>query len=206
MEAQLKKIAGRAFDSIKDELVGVALFVGLVWAGYILDIFLPLERLALVPRKLFGVPGIICMHFLHKDLGHILSNTFPLFVLLTLMAGSRANTRQIVLGIMAGSGLLLWLFGAGNAMYIGASALVFGLIGFLVTAGFLEKRPIPLLIAIGVGFMYGWTFLIGLLPLSKQVSEWSHFLGALTGVALAFVTVRGGDLKSLVLEEEPAQT
>ena len=187
---QIKKVGLRIFNSIRTELIGVALFVGVIWASFVLDRVLPLaDYFRLVPRELRGLPGILGMHFMHRDLAHILSNTFPLFLLLTLMAGSRARTRDIVLGIMLGSGALLWVTGSSGAAYVGSSALVFGMIGFLVTAGVLEKRPVSLIVAIVVGVVYGWTFIIGLLPLRKDVSEWAHFVGAITGIGGAFLTV-----------------
>ena len=201
METQPKQIVGRAYDSVRDELTGVIIFIAIVWLVFILDIFFPVEKLGLVPRNVRGLPGILGMHFIHKDTQHILSNTFPLFVLLMLMAGSRAKTWEVVAGIIVGSGVLLWVFGAENTVYIGSSALVFGLIGFLVAAGIFEKRPIPLIISIVVGLMYGWTFLMGLLPLNKEVSEFSHFLGALTGVGLAFVMTWRPRARSLATKQ-----
>jgi membrane associated rhomboid family serine protease len=186
MEEIVKKVGRRGFDAIKSELVGVAVFIGIVWAVFLASGLLPLDKLALRPRELSGLPGVVTMPFLHGDLKHILSNTFPLLVLLTLLAGSRAKSWKIVAAILVGSGVLIWLLGPPGE-YVGASALVFGLIGFLVAAGFLERRPVPLLIAIVVGVMYGWTAITGILPFDKQVSELSHFLGLVTGVGLAYI-------------------
>ena len=186
MEEIVKRVGRRGFEAIKAELVGVGIFLGVVWVAFFVDGVLPLDKLALRPRSLSGLPGIIAMPFLHGDLNHILGNTFPLFVLLTLLAGSRAKSWKIVAAIIIGSGVLTWLF-CMPGEYVGASALVFGLIGFLVAAGFLERRPVPLLIAIVVGVMYGWTAITGILPFDKQISELSHFLGLVTGVGLAYV-------------------
>lgn len=186
MQTMLTQAAKKAFNSVRDELLGVVTFVTCVWIVFLLDRFLPLsERLALVPRKLLGIPGILTMPFLHKDLAHILSNTFPLLVLMTLLAGSRATSWKIVAGIITGGGALLWLFGWSGRAYVGASALVFGLVAYLITAGLLEKRPISLLISAVVGVMYGWTLLINLVPIRNEVSEWAHFLGAVAGAGLA---------------------
>jgi membrane associated rhomboid family serine protease len=186
MEEIIKTAGRRGFAAIKTELVGVLLFVGSIWVAFAFSHFLPLDKLALRPRQMDGLPGVITMPFLHGNLKHILSNTFPLIVLLTLLAGSRAKSWKIVLAIIVGSGLLTWLFCL-PASYVGASALVFGLIGFLVADGFLERRPVPLLIAIIVGVMYGWTAITGILPLDDRISELSHFLGLVTGVGLAYL-------------------
>ncbi len=193
MERQLKQLATRAFSSIRSEFYGVLGFLAVVWGAFLVDLFLPAgyelrDFLALWPKHVAGLPGIATMHFLHRDLSHILANTFPLLVLITLMAGSRANTAQIVAAVMLISGSVLWLVGSSSVHYIGASVLVFGLIGFLVAAGIFERRPISMIISIVVGFMYGWSFLMGIIPLDSQVSELSHFIGGLTGVLLAFLT------------------
>ena len=98
--------------------------------------------------------GIAAMPFLHANLPHILSNTVPLFVLLVLLAGSRAESWEVVVLITVLGGLLLWIFGR-EAVHIGASGLISGLGAFLILSGFLERRIIPILIALVVGFFYG---------------------------------------------------
>ena len=178
---------------IGDEIKGVLIFVGVIWVVHILDIFLPLgEYLGLVPRYLTGIPGIGAMTFLHRDFGHLLSNTFPLIVLLTLLAGSRANSWQTVASIAVLGGLLLWLFGRnGNEVqivaHIGASLLVFGLVTFFLAAAWFEKRLVPMLVAAIVGFMYGWSTLTGVLPITKGVSWDGHLCGAIAGVLVAWL-------------------
>lgn len=202
MERQLQQVASKAFTSIRAEFYGVLGFVAVIWLVFLVDVFLPAGRelrdlLALWPKHVQGLPGIATMHFLHSDLSHILANTFPLLVLLTLMAGSRANTARIVTALMLISGCVLWLIGSSSRHYIGASVLVFGLIGFLVAAGIFERRPISMIISIVVGLMYGWSFLMGIIPLDREVSELSHFIGGVTGVLLAFATTwRPGAVKN----------
>lgn len=189
MKEFLKKIGFRAFDSIREELIGVLGFVGAVWVGFIVD---KVSRgwlsnvFDLQPRMLRGLTGIVGMPFLHGDLSHLLSNTFPLFILLSLLAGSRAKSARIVVSLILVGGVVSWL-ALGTGSYVGASVLVFALIGFLIAAGFLDRRPIPLLIAIIVGVMYGWTALTGIIPLSEHISELAHFYGLITGVGMAYV-------------------
>ena len=69
---------------------------------------------------------------------HILSNTVPLLVLLILLAGSRAESWEVVVLITLLGGLLLWIFGR-EAIHIGASGLISGLGAFLILSGFLER-------------------------------------------------------------------
>ncbi len=177
--------------SLRRDLTGIALFVGVIWLVFFIDRFLPLENFGLIPRSLKGLAGVITLPFLHANLGHIMGNTIPLVALLCLLAGSRANSIDIVVLISVLAGVLLWLFGR-DAIHIGASVLVFGLIGFLVCAGFFEKRLLSALIAIGVAVVYGSTLLSGVIPFQRGVSWEGHLLGAVAGGAIAYYIA--GDL------------
>jgi len=178
--------------SFKNDLSGIALFVAVIWVVFIIDRFLPLEQLGMLPRSLRGLAGILTLPFLHANLQHIMANTVPLVVLLCLLAGSRANSIDIVVLISVIAGVLLWMFGQ-TALHIGASVLVFGLIGFLVCAGFFEKRLLSALIAIGVASVYGSTLVFGILPLQTGVSWDGHLFGAIAGGLVAYYI--SGDLK-----------
>ena len=188
--------------TIREEFRGILIFVAVVWMVFIADALIPLfnlNKIGLTPRSLTGLTGIATMPFLHKGWGHLISNSVPLVVLLTLLAGSRARTSQIVTSIIVLSGGLLWIFGR-DGIHIGASCLVFGLITFLVVSGLLEKRLVPLLISILVGVMYGWTFVKGILPFEKGVSWDGHLLGGVAGALVAFVMAKW------LLEEKDTDT
>lgn len=190
---RLKRLSGTEHvHSLSRDLKGIALFVAVIWVVFVLDLFLPLTQLGLKPRSLGGLPGIITIPFLHGNLQHIMANTVPLIVLLCLLAGSRANSIDIVVFISVIAGVLLWLFGR-DATHIGASVLVFGLIGFLVCAGFFEKRLLSALIAIGVAVVYGSTLVFGVLPIQSGVSWEGHLFGAIAGGAIAYYIA--GDLE-----------
>lgn len=180
---------------IKDELWLVFLFIAAIWIVFVLDRFLPLEQWGLIPRDSGGLVGIITMPFLHGSYTHLLNNTVPLVILLVLLAGSRADTRWVVLGIMLLSGLLLWLFGR-TALHIGASALVFGLAAFVIISGLLERRGIPLILSVFVIFMYGGTLLLGVLPGQRGVSWDGHLLGAVAGAIVAWLFLNRSDSRA----------
>ena len=177
--------------SMARDLRWIALFVGVIWVVFFVDRVLPLENFGLIPRSVKGLIGIVTLPFLHADWGHITSNSVPLIVLLLLLAGSRANSIDIVVFISVVAGFGLWLFGR-EAIHIGASVLVFGLVGFLVCAGFFEKRLLSALIAIGVAVVYGSTLMYGVLPTQSGVSWEGHLIGALTGGLIAYYIA--GDL------------
>jgi membrane associated rhomboid family serine protease len=177
--------------TIGQELHGVVIFIAIVWGVSLIDWIVPgsFTSWGIVPRTLGGLPGIPLSPFLHGGIGHLLSNTLPLFVLLTLLAGSRARSWVVVAEIILVGGGLLWLFGR-PAVHVGASGLVYGLIAFLIVSGFREKRLVSLVIAILVGFLYGTTLLWGILPTAgSQVSWDGHLCGAVAGCALGYFAV-----------------
>jgi len=188
----MRSLTGKEhIHSFRRDLTGIGLFVAVIWLVFIADRFLPLESFGMIPRTFKGLAGIVTLPFLHANLQHILANTVPLVVLLCLLAGSRANSIDIVIFISVVSGILLWCFGR-DAVHIGASVLVFGLIGFLVCAGFFEKRLLSALIAIGVAVVYGSTLFFGILPLQRGVSWEGPLFGAIAGGAVAYYIA--GDL------------
>src|SRR5262249_12678314 len=95
------------------------------------------------------------------------------------------------------SGLLLWIFGR-PAVHIGASGLISGLTAFLVLSGILERRLVPLVIALLVGFFYGSSLLIGIIPrVGSRVSWDGHLSGAIAGGIVAWALARGARSKSM---------
>ena len=179
--------------SVGDEITKVLIFVGVIWLVFFLDMFLPLsEWFALIPRTIGRIPGIVAMTFLHHGLGHILSNTVPLIVLLTLLAGSRANSWATVAALIIVGGSLLWLFGRNGTQshqisHVGASLLVFALVTFFLAAAWFEKRLVPMIIAVLVGFLYGWSTLMGVIPTGGGISWDGHLCGAIAGVIVALM-------------------
>jgi len=178
--------------TIREEIHGVVLFMGAIGAVYCLSLVFPwLDNYGVIPRRLVGLVGIPAMPFLHANWHHLLANAIPLFVLLILLAGSRAESWAVVALIIALGGALLWTFGR-PAVHIGASGLISGLTAFLILSGVLEQRIIPLLIAILVAFFYGGSLLLGVLPrFGTQISWDGHLCGAIAGGLVAFALARG---------------
>ena len=177
---------------IKEELIAIAVFIAVIWAVFLFDIFLPLEKLGLVPRDGGGLIGIVMMTFLHGNYQHLLSNTVPLIALLALLAGSRADSRKVVVSVILLGGVLLWLFGRSNSIHIGASLLVFGLAVFLIVSGLIEKRTLPIIISIIVALVYGTSLLSGIMPWQRGVSWDGHLMGGIAGVMTAWGLVKRG--------------
>ncbi len=182
-------VDSRNVHTIRRDFISIAAFVAIIWVVFALDRFMALEQYGLIPRNVRGLVGIVAMPFLHSDLSHIIGNTVPLVVTLLLLAGSRANSGAIVvlITVLAGSGL--WLFGR-EALHIGASGLVFGLIAFHVCSGFFERRFKSIIIALVVGGLYAGTLFNGVLPFQKGVSWDGHLIGAIAGALVALITAK----------------
>jgi membrane associated rhomboid family serine protease len=175
--------------TVREEIISIAIFIGVIWLVFSLDRVLPLEKLGLIPRDFGGIVGIFTMTFLHGDLAHIMGNIVPLVVMLALLAGSRANSLLIVVMIVLIGGTLLWFFGRGGTIHIGASLLVFGLAVFLIVSGLLEKRIVPLVIAVFVALTYGGVLISGVAPWQEGVSWDGHLFGGIGGGIVAWLLV-----------------
>jgi membrane associated rhomboid family serine protease len=164
-----------------------ALLVGFIIMAELLDWVVAgrLDTLGILPRTWRGLAGILFCPLLHRGLGHLSANAFPLFVLLVLLFGGRFRFPERVLGfIWLGSGLGIWLFARGSAIHIGASAITYGLVVYLIAAGFWMKSWSSMLIAAVVLLLYGGIF-YGVLPQSGYVSWEGHLAGAVTGFLVA---------------------
>ena len=178
----------RATRSFRDEVTSVIVFIAILWGVFLTDWILPadLTSWGLIPRTWSGLWGVITSPFLHANLGHLISNTIPLLILLILLCGSRARTWPTVIEIALLGGLLLWLFGR-TAVHVGASGLIYGLIAFLIVSGIREQRFVPLIVSVVVGFLYGGTLLSGVLPSVGTGVSWDgHLFGAIAGGLIGY--------------------
>lgn len=178
--------------TIQQEIKGVVIFIATIWGVFLLECVVPFDLLSfgVTPRTLHGLVGIPAMPFLHANLQHIASNTLPLFVLLILLAGSKARSWEVVTEIGLLGGILLWLCGR-TATHVGASGLIFGLIAFLIVSGWLERRFVPLVVSLVVTFVYGGILLWGVIPrIGTHVSWDGHLFGAVAGGVIAYLMTK----------------
>ena len=182
-------VDSRNVHTIRNDFYAIAAFILLIWIVFVFDRFMQLEQYGLVPRNVRGLIGIVAMPFLHSNLSHIISNTIPLAVTLLLLAGSRANSGAIVVLITLLAGFGLWLFGR-EALHIGASGLVFGLIAFHICSGIFERRFKSIAIALLIGGLYAGTLFNGVMPFQEGVSWDGHLIGAMAGALVALVTAK----------------
>jgi membrane associated rhomboid family serine protease len=163
-------------------------FIALIWAVFLIDSFLPflhLSSLGVKPRSVAGLAGILFMPFLHANLFHLISNSIPLFFLLfiALSYDVSSSLSAIALIIFFG-GLGTWLFGAPHSVHIGASGLVFGLIGYLASIGFFRQSLKAAAVSLLVLFFYGGAILLMIIPM-PGISLAGHISGFFAGVFAA---------------------
>ena len=174
---------------IKQNLIIAAVVLGIIWAVFLVELVFPgLKSWGIIPRSIVGLRGLIFSPFLHGGLRHIMANSLPLFVLLLLsLSYNRLVAVEAIVIIMAGGGLGVWLFGAPGTVHIGASGVIFGLIGFLLFVGIFSRDIKGILIAVVVLFLYGGVILFGVVP--RAGISWSgHVFGFLAGIVAAWLT------------------
>ncbi|HEX2806135.1 MAG TPA: rhomboid family intramembrane serine protease, partial [Kineosporiaceae bacterium] len=97
----------------------------------------------------------------------------------------------VVTVIILASGLGVWLTAPVHSTTAGASGVVFGLLGYLLIRGFVNRSAVDLVVGLLVGVVYG-SFLWGVLPTAAGVSWQGHLFGLVGGVvAFAFRRPRG---------------
>jgi membrane associated rhomboid family serine protease len=161
--------------------------IALLYVIYFIGIFVPITKFGIVPRTTNGLIGIFTAPFLHGGMQHLLSNTIPLTTLLIVLNTIYpSKTVLVIVFISIASGILVWIFGR-NANHIGASALIYGLVTFLIAYGILEKKYISIFVSIAVGAVYGG-LIWGIFPSLKSYISWEgHLFGAIAGIIIAFL-------------------
>lgn len=171
----------------KDKLVGLLMVVGLMWAVFLFDsvLGLNLSRFGIFPRDWDNIAGVLLWPFLHADLTHLANNTLTLLAFGAIISLRSSSGEFLFLSFMITiyAGLGVWLLGR-SAMHIGASGLVFGYFGYIMTRGIYDGRISSILISTGVMLFFGG-MIWGILPTDARISWEGHLFGFLAGVVLA---------------------
>ncbi|NEP11566.1 MAG: rhomboid family intramembrane serine protease [Symploca sp. SIO2C1] len=162
-------------------------FVALMWVLEIVDVFVFRQGLnfyGIIPREMIGLRGILFIPFLHSGFPHLISNTIPFLSLGWFVMLQKTSEFFIVTPIvMLVSGLGVWLLGS-PGVHIGASGVIFGYLGFLLTRGFFERNFRSIFLSLLVGSFYG-CLIWGVLPTQPGISWEGHLFGFLGGVVAA---------------------
>ncbi|MBG0561659.1 rhomboid family intramembrane serine protease [Actinoplanes aureus] len=139
----------------------------------------------IIPRHIEGVDGILFSPFLHSGWDHLYGNAVPLILLGTfVLAGGarRAIWSTVVIVLVTGIGV--WFIGDPRSVVVGASGVIFGYLGLLLTRGLVERSWWNFGVAVFIGLLY-WYQLYGILPTDPRVSWQGHLLGLIGGVIAA---------------------
>lgn len=169
-------------------------FVLLMLVAYSAQQAFDWRALAVAPRTLHGLWGLLAAPLLHGSAGHVGANAVSMLMLGTL-AGTvypRATLRALPL-LWLGSGLGAWLLGMHGSVHLGASGLAHGL-GFLLFALGVMRRDRAAVAAGMIAFMLYGGMLLTVLPREAGISWQSHLGGALAGLVAAWLFRRSDPL------------
>jgi len=172
----------------------------LAWVLEIIDqvvLSSSLDQLGIRPRSVVGLVGIPLIPFLHGGFVHLISNTLPFLVLGYVFI--RAEKRKFIMSsllIIFLSGLGVWLFGRSNSLHVGASGLVYGYFGYIISRGFYEKKFKWFVLGMVVFFFYGG-MIFGMIPFFTDVGvSWEgHLFGFLAGAYVGRGTAKSSRAK-----------
>lgn len=145
-----------------------------------------LDTYGITPREPAELLDIVPAAFLHSGWEHVASNTVPLLILGFIAAlGGIRRFAAVVLTVIVVSGLGVWLTAPPHTVTLGASGVVFGLFGYLLVRGFVDRRPLDVVVGVVIAAVYG-SLLWGILPTDSGISWQGHLFGLIGGVGAAF--------------------
>jgi len=141
--------------------------------------------LGIYPQSISGLKGILFAPLIHSDLAHLINNSVPLFVLLTIIKFfyPKVATRSFIM-IYILTGIAVWSL-ARSVYHIGASGVVYGLVAFVFWTGIFRRSLKAIVLALIVTIMYSGMFM-GILPDQEGISWESHLFGAFVGIFTAY--------------------
>ncbi len=165
-------------------------FIGLIWIlqianwtdHYHLDF-----SYGILPRSLGHLPDIFTAPFLHFSWDHIEGNSGPLFVF-GLLAAYRGVVRFLGVTVLVAitSGLAVWLFQGNNTLTVGASGLIFGYFGYVLSRGIIDRNLIDALAAVVMALSYAYILTVAI-PGTPGVSWVGHLGGLVGGLASGWI-------------------
>jgi membrane associated rhomboid family serine protease len=175
------------FVSVGQNWRFLGLIALIVFAIQIVNLLLGyrLNLLGIYPRKIHGLIGIFFTPALHGSFQHLFFNAIPFIILgsLVLVSG-KSVFLEISFFIILMSGLLIWLFGR-PAFHIGASALIVGYWGFLLSNAYQQHSVMSILLAL-LCLYYFSGIALSFFPREEKTSWEGHIYGFFSGLAASY--------------------
>ncbi len=162
-------------------------FVGILWGIHLINYLTRyrLNHLGIIVRSIKGLGGIFLAPFLHADWNHLFFNSVPLFGLADLLLTRGVRLFSYLTGwVMISSGLAIWLLGR-KGIQIGASSLIMGYFGYLVSEAYFHRTTQSIILLILVLYYFGG-LIFSIFPQKKNVSFEGHCFGFLSGILFAY--------------------
>jgi len=164
----------------------------LLWLIFAIGLILPLDWLGIKPRSISGLPGILFAPFIHAGLEHLLANSISLLMLGTVFfAIERRLPILILFFIIITSGFGTWLIGRSGYLHVGASGVIYGILGYLLAMGVFARNIKAILVSVLVFILYGG-MVWGIFPSDGFISWESHLCGFIAGIIAARFYSRSG--------------
>jgi membrane associated rhomboid family serine protease len=165
-------------------------FIALIWVLQVVnwaDRYHLDASFGILPRSLGHLGDIFTAPFLHFNWDHIEGNSGPLFVF-GLLAAYRGVARflGVTLVVAVTSGLAVWLFQSSGELTVGASGLIFGYFGYVVSRGLIDRNLIDALAAVVMALSYAYILTVAL-PGTPGVSWIGHLGGLIGGLACGWI-------------------
>jgi membrane associated rhomboid family serine protease len=165
-------------------------FIGVIWVlqianwadHYHLD-----ASYGIWPRSLGHLGDIFTAPFLHFSWDHIEGNSGPLFVF-GLVAAYRGVVKFLGVTVIVAitSGLAVWLFQGSSQVTVGASGLIFGYFGYILSRGLFDRNLIDALAAVVLGLSYAYILTVAI-PGTPGVSWIGHLGGLIGGLVCGWI-------------------
>lgn len=169
--------------AIKDYRL-IIFYIAFLWALELVNLTMghSLNQFGLVPRQPEHLYGILTMHFLHGGLAHLISNSLPLLVLGFLVSANH-KAIQVTITIAVMTGTLVWV-AARHGNHVGASGLVMGYFGYLLSSAFFQRSFKSFILLAATVIFYGG-LVFTLLDFRGWISFEGHIFGFISGIASA---------------------
>ena len=196
-------------NNITSVLFLPVIFLTIIWLIKIIEYGFEISfaNFGVLPKKANGIKGIFFSPFIHKDFNHLINNSYPILVLMSIINFFyKKIANEIFIWLYFISGFLLWIIGR-PYFHIGASGFIYALATFVFVSGLIRNNPQLSAISMIIIFIYG-SMIWGVFPLKENISWEGHLCGLISGVLIAIYFKNEGPKRKKYqweIEEEEEQ-